>query len=330
MRFVETLACAVCLAIAAAIGAGWLAGLGLAAAPTALVAIFGWIADTLSQFQLVYAAGLGAALAVLALRRRWRAIVLCIPLVGSVGVQLWPYLLPIVPQAQAAAGREVRVAALNVWFLNGHPEAIIRWVVETDADLLVLSEVTREIRRALAPALARYPYQLGAIGGSRADVLMLSKVPLSALPVGARGDAQYIVHAQLCLDAAPGDPARRCLRVVGAHLPSPVSPAHVVERDRLLALIGGLMADAAGEARIVLGDLNTTPFAPGFRALLARGGLADSAQGRGLRPTWNARLPVAVVPIDHILVGGPVAVSARTVGPFVHSDHLPVTARLRL
>lgn len=330
MVVVDFMARAVCLAIAAAIGAGWLAGLGLAAAPSPLIAILGWAADTLSQFQLVYAAGLFAALAVLALRRRWRVVAVCIPLVASVGVQLWPYLQPIVPPAQAAAGRELRVAALNLWFRNDRPDAVMRWIAEADADLLVLSEVTRDIRRALAPALARYPYQLGAVGGSRADVLILSRLALTPLPVGRRGDGEYLVHARLCLDGAADDPARRCLRVIGAHLPSPVSPAHVAERDRLLALIGGLMAEAEGEARIVLGDLNTTPWAPGFRVLLGRGRLADSAQGRGLHPTWNARLPLAVVPIDHILVGGPVAVAARTVGPFVHSDHLPVTARLRL
>lgn len=326
----EAAARAAALALALAIGGGWLAELDLVASPLRPVALLGWLADSLAQFQLVYGAALALVLAVFALRRRWRAVLLCVPLAAAVGIRLWPYAGPLMAPAHAAGGTEIRVAALNLWFRNEHPQSIAAWIAENAPDILVLSEATREMRVALSPVLARYPHQLGTFGGPRADVLVLSRLPLTPLPIGGRGEAEYMIQARACWVEGTREGRPRCLRLIAAHLPSPVSPGRVVARDRMLALIGETLANAGDEPRLVMGDLNTTPWAPGFRAMVASAGLVDSAAGRRPRPTWNARLPVAVVPIDHILVGGPLAVVARDVGPFVDSDHLPVSARLRL
>jgi endonuclease/exonuclease/phosphatase (EEP) superfamily protein YafD len=322
------LAAALCLAVLG----GWLAPLGLVASPTRPIATFGWLADTASNFQLLYALGFAAVLAVLAARRRWRSLAAIAPFAISVAIQLWPYFGPGLPVAQAVAAvgrpQELRVAALNVWFLNPHIDVVRRWIAETDADVVVLSEVTPELRQALAPALAGYPWQAMSQGQTRADVLLASRVPVEFVPLAA-DTRDYMVEARLC----PREDGARCAWVIGAHVPSPVSPRRLMHRDRLLAEIGNLAAAAvqsgAGEPVIVAGDLNSTPWVPGFRTMLARGTLVDSAEGHGIWPTWNTRLFIAQIPIDHVLVGGPVAVLGRAVGPDVGSDHLPVTARLR-
>ena len=69
---------------------------------------------------------------------------------------------------------------------------------------------------------------------------------------------------------------------------------------------------------------------PRFRDLLAATGLRDAARGQGWIGTWPAWLRPALVPIDHVLVGGPVAVVGLRRGPFVGSDHYPLVADLRL
>ena len=76
------------------------------------------------------------------------------------------------------------------------------------------------------------------------------------------------------------------------------------------------------------GDLNATPWSHGFRQLVRPRGLRDSALGRGVQPTWNARCWAPRIPIDHVVVSPEVQVSARTIGPDVGSDHLPVEATL--
>jgi endonuclease/exonuclease/phosphatase (EEP) superfamily protein YafD len=319
-------------ALSLAVLGGWLAGLGLVASPTKPLAVAGWLADTLCNFQLAYALGFIPALAVLALRRRWRSLAAFAPFAASVVLALWPYLAPDLAVTRVAAAssqtanapaQELRIAALNVWFRNPHPRIVRQWIADTDADIVVLSEITPELHRALAPALVGYPYQAMSQGETRADVLFASRVPLTFVPLADPDAGDYMVAAHVC-------PAQdRCAWVIGAHVPSPVSPGRLMHRDRLLAEIGDLAAAHRGEPVIVAGDLNSTPWVPGFRTMVAQGGLADSARGHFIWPTWNTRLFVAQIPIDHVLVGGPVAVLDRAVGSDVGSDHLPVTARLR-
>lgn len=332
----ERAAIAVAAALALAVLGGWLAGLGLVASQHLPIAIAGWIADTLGHFQLFYAAGFVPVLAFLAWRRRWLSVAAAAPFAASVALQLWPYFGPGLPRAHAApdahatgarAPQEARVAALNLWFRNERLDLVARWIAAENADVLVLSEVTPELRAALAPVLARYPYQAISAGETRADVLLASRMPMQVVPL--QGDARdYMVYARVCPPAASNG-AARCAWVIGAHTPSPVSAGRVMRRDRLLAEIGALARAHRGEPVIVAGDLNTSPWAPGFRTMAARGDLVDTARGRGIWPTWNTRLLVAQTPIDHVLVAGPVTVLDRAVGPDVGSDHLPVTARLR-
>jgi endonuclease/exonuclease/phosphatase (EEP) superfamily protein YafD len=327
--FIERGALALAGALSLAVLGGWLAGLVLVASPTKALAIAGWLADTLCHFQLAYALGFVPALAVLALRRRWRSLAAFTPFAASVALALWPYFAPDLAVTRVAAAsapaQELRIAALNVWFRNPHPRVVRQWIADTDADIVVLSEITPELHRALAPALVGYPYQAMSQGETRADVLFASRVPLEFVELADPDARDYMVEAHVC----PTQEGARCAWVIGAHVPSPVSPGRLMHRDRLLAEIGDLAAAHRGEPVIVAGDLNSTPWVPGFRTMVAQGGLTDSARGRFIWPTWNTRLFVAQVPIDHVLVGGPVAVLDRAVGSDVGSDHLPVTARLR-
>jgi endonuclease/exonuclease/phosphatase (EEP) superfamily protein YafD len=63
--------------------------------------------------------------------------------------------------------------------------------------------------------------------------------------------------------------------------------------------------------RILVGDLDASPWHPAFRAL-ARHGWRDAADvvGRGLRPTWPAWSPLPITATDHVLVAGGVGASS--------------------
>ena len=100
----------------------------------------------------------------------------------------------------------------------------------------------------------------------------------------------------------------------------------------LLSVVGLLAGAAtlAGVARglpepvLVLGDLNASPWSSHFRRFLRDSGLRDSAQGRGVQPTWPAGMPWLWIPIDHCLHSPQLQVVARHVGPNLGSDHYPV------
>jgi endonuclease/exonuclease/phosphatase (EEP) superfamily protein YafD len=109
-------------------------------------------------------------------------------------------------------------------------------------------------------------------------------------------------------------------------MPPIVGPRGLLDRDADIAEVAR-QAVATGEAAIVVGDLNATPWSSGLRAAAAQGFL--SAQG--LAPTWPASVArVFGIPIDHVLADSRhwrVVQSGR--GPQIGSDHLPVFARLQ-
>lgn len=89
--------------------------------------------------------------------------------------------------------------------------------------------------------------------------------------------------------------------------------------------VAAIAAEMAGEALIIAGDFNCTPWSPAYR-VLARGLKSATRFAR----TWPS--PAPIVPIDHIFYRGRLGVvsaGAWTGGPARKaSDHLPVVAEL--
>jgi endonuclease/exonuclease/phosphatase (EEP) superfamily protein YafD len=120
----------------------------------------------------------------------------------------------------------------------------------------------------------------------------------------------------------------RPLRVIGAHLFPPLG-GRGDERnlDQMQGLAEYLGPDTG--ARVVLaGDLNTTPFAARWRALLAATGFRSAAEGHWPWPTWRPRAfarAVFAIPIDHVLLRGDELTAVDyAIGPDVGSDHRPI------
>lgn len=91
------------------------------------------------------------------------------------------------------------------------------------------------------------------------------------------------------------------------------------------AQVAALTRELPGREVILAGDFNCTPSAAAFRALA--GDMRSATRGARTFPSW---LPI--VPIDHILVRGPLDIvrgGRWTQGPVRRaSDHLPVFAEL--
>jgi len=77
-------------------------------------------------------------------------------------------------------------------------------------------------------------------------------------------------------------------------------------------------------------DPFTTPWSAVFGNLLKASNLRDSSRGRGVQPTWPARLPLFWIPIDHFLHSPELQVISKRTGPAVGSDHLPLLIEFNL
>ena len=277
-----------------------------------------WLLDLTSHFRWYWLLAAVVWLAVAAWRRSRPALVCLLLAAAANAAAMLPYWVPAA--ATAAAGDPLELVALNVFAANEEQDRVLTYLRQRDADVVVLVEVDvgwAEAVEALAPL---YPHRVVEPRDDMFGIAVLSKLPLEGPRVEQVAAGPPVILATLPRGA------RDCL-LVAAHPRAPITADWSAGRDAQLAAIGEIVA-AEPRPVIVAGDLNATPWSHGFRQLVRRRGLRDSARGRGLQPTWNARHWAPRIPIDHVVVSSEVQVSSRTIGPDVGSDHLPVEATL--
>lgn len=224
----------------------------------------------------------------------------------------------------AAGSGELRVLAQNLLLGRADPAALLE--AASDADVLVLTEVTEPARRRLEAAgvRERFGHEAGA-----------GVLPRS----GASGTHVYSRHPVLDdgpLDPSLGDQHRRVELDVPGMGPVTLVAVHpqrprrggtgwAAEQERLRSAL-------PHHRTVVAGDFNAVDSHPSMRRLRADGFRdADDLVGAGWQPTYPAqgRVP-PLIAIDHVLVGeGLTATAFRTV-PLPGTDHRGVAATLAL
>lgn len=288
-----------------------------------------WLLDLTSHFRWYW-----LLLALVCLAASWRRTgrgglaCLAVAVIGNV----WP-LLPYwfaslgdtVTAAPPAAARPapVSIVSINVLTSNADKPAVLAYLRSRDPDIVVALEVDAAWAAALASLADRWPHVVVQPRDDNFGIALLAKQPPREQRVrdfGAAGVPSIV--------ATFTDPLRD-YTVIATHPVPPKGPAYARDRDAQLRAIAEFVA-AAPLPCVVAGDLNATPWSAAFRDLVARSGLRDTALGRGVQATWNARAWAPRIPIDHILAPPGTEILHRAVGPDVGSDHFPVEAELRL
>jgi endonuclease/exonuclease/phosphatase (EEP) superfamily protein YafD len=278
-----------------------------------------WLLDLASHFRWYWLLAALIGLAVAPGRRSRLATACLLAAMAANAAPLLPYWMPVSAEATTDLA-SLRIVSLNVLVDNADTGRTLGYLRACDADVVVLLEVDDAWADAVAALEQIYPHRVMHPRADRFGIAVLSRLPLANHRVEELADGPPVVIADLPRGA------RGCL-LVAAHPPAPIAAAWSARRDAQLAAIGEV---AASESRpvIVAGDLNATPWSHGFRQLVRPRGMRDSALGRGLQATWNARRFAPRIPIDHVVVSPEVRVVSRRVGPDVGSDHLPVEATL--
>ncbi len=301
----------------------WLPALAIA---MALVTLCGGAAELWWGFELIthftlqqLVLGLLVAATCADLRMwRWAGVAL-IP----VGVGAWLVLPSYMPRERPAAlEAPLRVMTFNMHGSSDNATEVAAFVGASDCDVVALLEVSLGVDEVLAQIDG---YRLAAVQ-ARADnfgLALLTRLPdlraeLMRLPNGDAAAIEATVPRQ-----------GKVWHLLALHTWPPVQAERAQERNVDLRFAAA-WARRDGH-RIVLGDLNVTPYSPYFRNLLDRGNLVDSRRGFGVQatwPQWPSFLAWARIPIDHILHDPGLTTTTRRVGPALGSDHRPVIATL--
>jgi len=190
-------------------------------------------------------------------------------------------------------------------------------------DLVVFQEVSPDWLMALAELKSVYPHSYAEAREGNFGVAVFSKLPLvSVTHVDSPPFAYPTVIAKLRL-------GEHVLNLVATHPTIPVSRELFAARNAQLDSLHEVLESLDGPT-VLLGDLNASMWDVNYRALEMRSGLRNARKGFGVTPTWPTFMPLAMIPIDHVLVSAEINVRDVHAGPRIGSDHLPLVVTLSL
>lgn len=315
--------------LALALGNVLVAGLLLAAVMIFLAPLW-WFAELFTHFRAQGAvAGVALALLFFALSAPKRGALALVLAVGHVVAVAPAYM-------SSGPGRDLvgvadglprfRLLSANVLTENTEHGAFLAFVRAEAPDALMVVEVGPEWARDLETLADLFPVRRFEPREDNFGVAVLARDPRAVAEIVDCGPAG-VPSTRLRLPVSGTDTV---VTLLSTHPMPPIGQAAAAERDAQLAACVRLLSEAAPGPRVLTGDLNLTPFAPGFDALLVAGRLFDSRAGFGLQASWLVDFPLLSVPIDHALHSAELVVLDRRVGPDVGSDHRPIVVDFAL
>ena len=291
----------------------------------------------LDQFA-IQLAGLALCTALLALAlRRWIHLLVLAMLAATLA---WPTFGGHAEAATIAEPARIKVLSATLWARASGHDRTLETLLESDADIIGLIEVSPSWRPVLAPLFAKYPYRVDCFDiDPECQAMLLSRLPITKPIAGRIWKATPIVAGgEVLWNGRP-------ITVLATHWFRPLkrsdrSPWGADDAARRAYLADGLpVSRQAGQAGlfakylnrqpddlILMGDLNSVPWSRVQRAFRDKTGLDNQA---GWASSWPSFMPGPLrLPIDHVLARGHLVVTEFAAGPETDSDHLPVIAEI--
>lgn len=212
-------------------------------------------------------------------------------------------------------------------------------IADLDADVVGLQEVDRfwsersmftDQARFLAERLDMqmvYGASLDRTGREHGQprrqygIAILSRFPIvdthnTALPRRRGGEQRILLEAEIVAGGVP-------LRCLNTHLQHRSGTARMAQAEAIRATVADRSAPT-----VLVGDLNASPDRPEIRTLTEH--LVDVWRSRGVGDGYTYDAETPRLRIDYVLVSPDIDVERARVTPTTASDHLPVTAELKL
>lgn len=273
------------------------------------------------HFRLQYLAVSVLLLIVFAFVWREPRYVVALLLAGALNAY---FVLPwYIDERPDMGGTELKVLVANVLAGNEQHARLFELIETEQPDVVFLLEVTPKWAGALPAIAETYASSIVEARDGSFGIAMYSKLPvISAATVDSAPLGLPTIVATL-------EVGTTALTVVATHPMPPVGKSNFDARNEQLDAVARLLQKTGGP-RLLVGDLNATIWDPQLRSLENRTWLRNVRRGFGLLPTWPTFMPLAMIPIDHVLASPEIGVKDVRTGDAIGSDHLPLIATLTL
>lgn len=238
-----------------------------------------------------------------------------------------PHLVPT-GSRQTVGSEQFTVLQYNTLYFNSDIKSIAAQILEADADIVGLHEMTSDRWSNLEPLIAdKYPHYLSGLDEPLAEIRRFGSVLLSTQPL-KNAQAQ---DRGLTPVAATTELHGRDVLVVALHpSPSRTNQELINNRHELLDATTTLTQRHNGPA-IVITDLNIAPTSPEYSAFLDGLAWPDPRRELGIAPTYPAGVlnPIGIA-IDHVFASPALTITGYELGDGGGSDHRSLLATVSL
>ena len=192
---------------------------------------------------------------------------------------------------------------MNLHFETAAVNELAQIVKKRPSDIVVVAEARTN---QLSEAFSDYPFSREV---KSASLYVFSKFPLSDVTAVSNDNDRDFLVVEVRVK-------RRKFTLLAAHVRWPTYSEHAK------TLTNAARWATRSENAIVMGDLNSTPWAAPFRRMLRDGDLKHSRQGHGWLNSWHIdRNKHFGLPIDHITYRGQINSTNFELIETEHSDH---------
>lgn len=215
----------------------------------------------------------------------------------------------------------LKIAQLNIHYQNPHLEPLLSRLNDANFDLLVLQEVGNDQRQEITTLKQAYPYFIS--DSSNGDLALFSKWPIVEQKIHDLGYQGGHIIEVIIQSPKTNSP----VHIFTLH---PVSPRNAdlwQLRNSTLNYVAEQAFASLLQYKIIIGDLNTTPWSAQFKALQKNSLLTNSDNAFSYIPSWsysdkNPLLGLlSSAYIDHCLISAAFAVISKEYQRVPGSDH---------
>ncbi len=282
-----------------------------------------WYVDIFSHFKLQYVVTLLVLLALNCWLIKKKIFIWLI-----FGVTLWnlafivPLYFPRNPETNIPSGTSLSIVCINLLSSNMEFDQVANYIKETDADMVVLLELSPVWEEKLQEICKLYKYQLMNARHDNFGIALLSKIEMDAKLTYFGEESKPSIACDFTRDGER-------FTLIATHPIPPLSAASFENRNHQLEAIAH-HRDKFSENFIIIGDFNTSSYSVVFRDFARSARLKDSRRGFGILPSWPTYFIPMQTTLDHCLVSENIIVSRRATGKDIGSDHLPIEVEIAL
>lgn len=294
-----------------------------------------WAAELFIHFQVQYILFLCLfGIITLFFAFNWRMAILAFGAAAYAGYLIMPQINYNKEEHAAISvyDKPLRIVQYNMRNRPDSFQPVLEWISETglkDYDILVIQEAPSQIIKGADYMTSIYPYHIDKTSDGNFGTLVLSRHELKNLetiPL-TQGFANYILRFDINKDGFKED-----VRVYTLHTAPPITAELAKSRNQQLAAAAQIIQVDESPLKVLVGDLNITPYSPYFKKLLDKSGLQYLHQSKIVAPegTWPSytMLPFLQIPIDHILVSEGLIVDLERLPETYGSDHHPLVSSI--